>query len=91
MSKVILKGFILIPEAELELVKNELENHKRLTLEEQGCITFSVTESLENHLRFNVYEEFIDKVAFEEHQKRVKLSYWGKVTANVERHYEVFE
>lgn len=91
MSKVILKGFILVPEPELELVKNELVNHKRLTLDEPGCITFSVIENPENPLRFDVYEEFVDKVAFEQHQKRVKASYWGKVTVNVERHYEIVE
>ncbi|MBF4338335.1 putative quinol monooxygenase [Vibrio anguillarum] len=91
MSKVTLKGFILVPESDLELVKNELVNHKRLTLEEIGCITFSVTENSENPLRFDVYEEFTDKAAFEHHQKRVKASNWGKVTVNVERHYEIFE
>ncbi|EKF9639321.1 antibiotic biosynthesis monooxygenase [Vibrio cholerae] len=86
-----MKGFILVPESELELVKNELVNHKRLTLEETGCITFSVIQNSENALRFDVYEEFSDKVAFEQHQKRVKASHWGKVTVNVERHYEIFE
>ncbi|EGR1091209.1 antibiotic biosynthesis monooxygenase, partial [Vibrio cholerae] len=59
MSKVILKGFILVPEPDLELVKNELVNHKRLTLDEPGCITFSVIENPENPLRFDVYEEFV--------------------------------
>ena len=91
MSKVTLKGFILVPESGLELVKNELVNHRRLTLEETGCITFSVIQNSENALRFDVYEEFTDKVAFEQHQKRVKASHWGKVTVNVERHYEIFE
>ncbi|MBE3654955.1 putative quinol monooxygenase [Vibrio navarrensis] len=91
MSKVTLEGFILVPESDLELVKNELVNHKRLTLDESGCITFSVIENPENPLRFDVYEEFVDKVAFEQHQKRVKASHWGKVTVNVERHYEIFE
>uniref|UniRef100_UPI00050C7450 putative quinol monooxygenase n=1 Tax=Vibrio cholerae TaxID=666 RepID=UPI00050C7450 len=62
MSKVILKGFILVPEPDLELVKNELVNHKRLTLDEPGCITFSVIENPENPLRFDVYEEFVVRV-----------------------------
>ncbi|SJN55581.1 Antibiotic biosynthesis monooxygenase [Vibrio ruber DSM 16370] len=91
MSKVTLKSFILVPESELKLVKSELVNHKRLTLEETGCITFSVIQNSENPLRFDVYEEFTDKASFEQHQKRVKASHWGKVTVNVERHYEIFE
>lgn len=91
MSKVTLKGFILVPESDLENVKSELVTHKRLTLEEPGCITFSVTEHAEIPLRFDVYEEFIDKSAFEYHQQRVKNSLWSKVTSCVERHYEIFE
>ena len=88
MSKIILKGFILVPESELGLVKSELIDHKRLTLEEKGCITFQVTE---NPLRFDVYEEFIDRAAFDYHQERVKASRWGMITTNVQRHYEVIE
>ncbi|MCG7497340.1 antibiotic biosynthesis monooxygenase [Vibrio sp. Of7-15] len=91
MSKLILKGFILVPESDLDVVKSELVLHKRLTLEEPGCITFSVTENSNNPLRFDVYEEFTDKSAFEYHQKRVRASHWGKVTVNVKRHYEILE
>ncbi|MPW31224.1 antibiotic biosynthesis monooxygenase [Agarivorans sp. B2Z047] len=91
MPKVTLKGFIIVPESELEIVKSELVNHKRLSLEEHGCIRFDVTESLENPLRFDVYEEFRDKSTFEHHQARVKASHWGKVTVNVERHYQMVE
>ncbi|MDD1779650.1 antibiotic biosynthesis monooxygenase [Enterovibrio sp. ZSDZ35] len=91
MSKVILKGHILVPEPELDIVKSELENHKRLTREEAGCLVFEVSQCIENPLRFDVYEEFVDKAAFESHQKRVKSSHWGEVTSNVSRYYEIFE
>ena len=89
MSKITLKGYILVPEQDLQIVKRELINHKKLTLQEQGCISFSVIENSDNPLRFDVFEEFVDKAAFEQHQARVKSSYWGKVTLNVERHYEI--
>ncbi|MGY2574442.1 putative quinol monooxygenase [Vibrio sp. C8] len=91
MSKVILKGFILVPEADLDAVKQELINHKRLTLEEQGCLVFDVVENSDNPLRFDVYEEFLNKASFEHHQQRVKVSYWGEVTRDVERYYEIVE
>ncbi|HCE4761481.1 putative quinol monooxygenase [Vibrio parahaemolyticus] len=91
MSRIILKGYILVPEQDLQIVKRELVNHKKLTLQEQGCISFSVTENSDNPLRFDVFEEFVDKAAFEQHQARVKSSYWGKVTLNVERHYEILD
>ncbi|GAA5524222.1 hypothetical protein Maes01_00776 [Microbulbifer aestuariivivens] len=89
MSKVTLRGYILVPESELEVVKNELDNHKRPTLEEPGCLVFRVTENPENPLRFDVYEEFAHRAAFDLHQQRVRASRWGQVTLNIERHYQI--
>ncbi|CAA0113889.1 Uncharacterised protein [BD1-7 clade bacterium] len=91
MSKVILKGFIIVPAEDLPAVKDELINHRNLTHNESGCLIFEVTQSESNLKRFDVYEEFKNKSEFEFHQQRVKDSYWGEVTANVERHYEIFE
>ncbi|EKF9792900.1 antibiotic biosynthesis monooxygenase [Vibrio cholerae] len=89
MSKVILKGYIIVPQAELTAVISELENHIRLTRLEDGCLIFEVTQNEENPCRFDVYEEFRDQTAFDRHQLRVKSSTWGKVFVNVERNYEV--
>jgi len=89
MNKVILKGFIIVPTADLPAVKQALISHKELTRNEPGCLMFNVTQSETNLNRFNVYEEFIDKTAFEQHQLRVKDSAWGKASANVKRHYEI--
>lgn len=91
MSKVTLKGFILVPDNEIDLVEQELKIHTDLTLKEAGCITFKVTRNDNIHNRFDVYEEFVHRAAFNAHQVRVKSSHWGKVTANVERHYEINE
>ena len=89
MQKVVLKGHIIVSDKDLPSVKKELENHKRLTRAEEGCLVFEVTQSEDNPNRFEVYEEFTDEAAFEKHQRRVKTSYWGKVSADVERHYEI--
>lgn len=86
---LVLKGFIVIPDSDLDAVQKELENHKRLTLEEPGCNVFEVVQSSDNPYRFDVYEEFINIKSFEDHQLRVKASFWGKVSANVERHYKI--
>lgn len=90
MSKIILKGFIIVPAEDLSSVKEELINHKNLTHDEPGCLVFEVIQDSNNPNRFSVHEEFVNKVAFESHQQRVKSSYWGKVSANIERHYEIF-
>jgi quinol monooxygenase YgiN len=89
LEKVILQGFIVVPEAELEVVKSELITHKRLTLKENGCLTFTVTPDEVNPHKFSVYEEFVNQAAFDNHQARVKSSKWGEVTKNVERHYQI--
>ncbi|WP_411991760.1 hypothetical protein [Agarivorans sp. DSG3-1] len=42
-----------------------------------------------NPKQFNVYEVFISQAAFDYHQARVKASYWGEVTKDLERHYQI--
>lgn len=91
MGKVVLQGYILVSDVDLQQVDQELDAHIKLTQQEAGCITFRVTKSTEYPNRFDVYEEFTDRAAFELHQTRVKASYWGEVTVNVERHYQISE
>lgn len=91
MSKVILDGFIIVPDDDLSAVKEALIDHRNLTHNEPGCLVFEVTQRQGDSNRFDVYEEFVNKSAFEFHQKRVKASFWGEVTVNVTRHYKVFE
>ncbi|MEV3814352.1 putative quinol monooxygenase [Aeromonas allosaccharophila] len=91
MSRVILKGFIIVPSNDLTAVKNELDNHIQLTRAETGCLIFKVNQNPLNLCRFDVYEEFVDEEAFQAHQARVKSSRWGEITVNVERFYTVTE
>ena len=91
MSKVILKGYVLAPDEDLSEIGAELPKHIKLTLQESGCLAFEVLQDPNNKNRFNVYEEFIDKGAFETHQARVKVSKWGLVSANLEKHYHIEE
>jgi len=89
MPKVILKGYILVPETDLSMVKKELPNHIELTRNEAGCMVFEVSQDREKLNRFNVYEEFASKEAFTLHQERVRNSRWGEITENVERYYQL--
>ena len=89
MSRVTLTGHIIVPEADLEFVKAELDTHIELTRQESGCIVFEVTQDSGNINKFNVYEEFTDKASFTKHQERAGNSKWAVVTKNVERHYSV--
>lgn len=91
MSKVVLKGYVLASDEDISAVLQELPNHIDNTRQEEGCLVFEVTQDQENPYRLNVHEEFVDNDAFAIHQERVKNSYWGKVSANLERHYHVNE
>lgn len=87
-SKVVVKGYILVPEADLAVIKKELDIHIMLTLQEPGCLVFEISQDDKDQRRFNVYEEFVDQAAFLIHQQRVRNSRWGEVSGNVERHYQ---
>lgn len=89
MGKVTLSGYIVVENEDLAAVKQALAEHKCLTLAESGCLVFDVTPTPGNPNRFDVYEEFVDRNAFEQHQARTKASPWGKITANVARHYQI--
>lgn len=91
MPNIVLQGFIVVPDADLEVVKQALSKHIELTQQEPGCLVFEVSPHPTNQNRFNVYEVFESKAAFETHQLRVNKSYWGQVTTEIERHYEIEE
>jgi len=87
LSKVILKGHIIVPSEDLETVKAALHQHIELTRAEAGCLLFNIELDNDNPNKFNVYEEFVNQAAFDMHQARVKQSNWGNVTKQVQRHY----
>ncbi len=88
MSKVILEGYVLVTDSDLAAVKNELENHIKLTRQEEGCLIFEVSQDDKNINRFNVYEEFVSQDAFKLHQQRLSRTEWGKVSSRLEKHYK---
>ena len=91
MKKIVLEGYIEVPENELDSVLEELPTHVRLTENEPGCICFNVVQRQDEPRVFDVYEEFESQEAFDLHQSRVKTSAWGTVTVNVSRNYEITE
>lgn len=91
MPGIVLRGHIVVPLHDLERVLQALPTHVELTRNEPGCLTFEVTQDTEDSTIFHVYEEFIDRQAFESHQRRVRTSRWGQVSASVERHYNIHE
>lgn len=91
MTRIVLSGYIIVPESDLAAVQQELPRHIELTRQEPGCLVFQVAQDTQNPARFDVREEFVDQKSFAEHQARVGTSRWGSVAANVTRHYQVTE
>jgi quinol monooxygenase YgiN len=89
VKKVTLEGHIIVPDKQLESIKNALETHIQLTRSEQGCLIFDVTQDVDNKNKFNVYEEFTDAESFSAHQVRVSESSWGALSKNLVREYQV--
>ena len=87
MTEVTLTGHIVVPESDLAAVEAALPEHIELTLQEPGCIEFSVVRDTESPRIFHVSERFVSSESFLLHQDRAKRSAWGEVSANVERHY----
>ena len=91
MRKVILAGRIIVPDGDLKGVIDALPTHIDLSRQEKGCLKFEVIQSAEHENIFDVYEEFVDKAAFQCHQERVRDSAWGRISVNAERHYQIRE
>lgn len=87
--KIVLEGYIDVPEADIAAVRAELPNHIMLTRQEFGCLVFTVNQDPQCNTRFRVYEEFLSQEAFDAHQKRVSESQWGCVSAKAERSYSI--
>lgn len=89
MFKIVLEGYIEVPEECLPMVREALLKHIELTRKESGCLVFNVKEDPKHENRFHVYEEFVSEAAFDLHQKRVRDSRWGGITKNAIRQYHV--
>ncbi len=89
MPKVYLNGFIVVPDKDLEQVKQALAIHIELTRAEPGCISFSVEQCPDDSHKFFVNEEFDSEASFKKHQERAGSSHWADVTKDVVRNYKI--
>ncbi len=73
-----------------ERVRQYLPEHRRLTLAEAGCLSFTVSET-PDPLIWNVEELFTSQATFDAHQKRTQASVWGQKTRAIAREYVIHE
>lgn len=85
-----LEGHIDVPADRIAQVSEALEDHIKLTREEEGCIFFNVDACSEVEGRFLVSEAFVDEAAFNAHQKRAVSSPWAQASKDVPRKYETW-
>lgn len=85
-----LSGFLLCASREdVDIVRQHLPEHIRLTKAEPGCISFEVTQT-DDPLVWRVEERFADGDAFARHQSRTRASTWGEATSAIRREYQIF-
>ncbi len=89
MGKVVVSGQIYVPLRSLDEIRRAIEIHVELSRAEEGCLMFDLIESLEEPGRFDLYEEFVDMNAFEQHKLRAETSEWAEVSKEVQRDFEV--
>lgn len=90
-GNVVLDGYIDVPQDRLAAVTEALPQHIALTRAEAGCRYFDVLEDLSIAGRFNVFEIFDTRCAFDAHQIRAAASTWAEITVGIDRHYVVTE
>ena len=70
MTRVILKGYVIVPDDDLDAINEALPAHIVNTRAEDGCLLFNVTQDVNKKNRFNVHEEFINKESFKPSRPR---------------------
>ena len=91
MGKVTITGYLQVPEQELDEVAAALPTHRDLSRAEPGCLVFEVSQDEADRCRFNLYEQYTSRDAFEFHKNRAASSDWAAISANVERVLEITE
>jgi len=74
-------------DAELATVVQYLPEHVRLTLQEPGCLSFTVQQT-GDPLVWRVSETFADAAAFDAHQTRSRASDWFHATHGIQREFQ---
>lgn len=91
MPKIILKGTITVPDDKLAEMPTMAAEHIRLTRDEPGNIVFDITQDATDPNTWHVYEEFVDKPAFEAHQARNRASAWWQFALDFPRDFQFTE
>lgn len=68
---MILKGYILVPDSDLDALQSELAVHSELTRQEEGCLIFEVSQDKGTKNKFNVYGELTNRDFFSAQQDRL--------------------
>lgn len=91
MPKIMLRGTLTVPSADLDAVLQALPEHMDATRAETGCLEFNVMQRTDEPSIFDVYEVYSERNALDRHQMRLKQTAWAEASRNAERDYCVSE
>ena len=81
---------VCMSEGERATVLAHRTAHVAATLEEPGCISFTIDDT-DDPMVFDVRESFRDRAAFDAHQARTRDSDWFAATKGILRDFRVEE
>ena len=81
---------VCLSEEERSAVLLHRPAHVQATLEEPGCLSFSIDDT-DDPMIFDVSESFRDRAAFDAHQARTRDSAWFAATRGILRDFRVEE
>lgn len=88
---IIITGTITCDPDDLDLLLAALPEHVALSRAELGCLAFTIEQSSDDPLIFNVGERFCDRAAFDAHGARSRDSAWWEKTRHIPRDLTVTE
>lgn len=91
MGKIVLSGEFVVPEEILEAVKAALPEHVEDALRGSGVLKCEITEKEGEPGVFKVYEEFVSRPRFYEHQENLSKTEWAEITKTCRRNYRIEE
>ena len=91
ITRIRLTGYIDVPPDRRADIAAALPEHIRTTRAEPGCLSFDVDPDPAVAGRYTVSELFASRADFEEHQRRIVASAWGRISDGIARHYDMAE
>lgn len=81
---IIVSGLMEIAPADLDRFTALTRELVEATRREPGCVEYRFAQSIEKAERFEVFEEFVDQAALDEHARADHYRGWGRALKDID-------